>query len=158
MGIGGIGMSSLAAIVQHQNFTVSGCDSKIMQPTITRLQDQGCSIHQHGAPECFCDDITTVVYSTAIPKNHPELVHAHSRGIQILHRAQLLAQLMAKCANSIAVSGSHGKTTTTSLIAHCLAQLGYDPTVVVGGMVPSLNNSNARVGKSSVFVLSLIHI
>lgn len=151
IGIGGIGMSGLAIIAQSQGYTVSGCDIAISPEIASTLKEHDCIVYNHHCSAgCFADDISTVIYNTNIPKDHAELVRAQAHNLTIMHRAELLAFLMRNT-YGIAVSGSHGKTTTTALIAHILTYTHADPTVMVGGIVPSLG-SNARTGSSKLFV------
>lgn len=146
IGIGGIGMSAIAHILHHHGHTVSGCDNNLDQKTVTDLQHLGCSITEHNNDLCYNQTITTIVYSTAIKKDNPELLYAQQKNLSILHRSQALALIM-QTMNSIAIAGTHGKTTTSSLIAHLLLTAHYDPTIIVGGHITSINN-NARVGNS----------
>jgi len=145
MGIGGIGMSALAIVLRQQGYVVSGCDLDISSPSCLQLQKLGCALQQgHAGLLCQDPTINAVVYTSAVSLDHPELVTARAHGCVIVHRSELLAEL-TKQKFSIAVSGSHGKTTTTALIAHILLHAGIDPTVIVGGHVPSMG-SNARLG------------
>lgn len=151
MGIGGIGMSGIAMICAKRGYTVSGCDLDLNQHSISLLKSLSCSVaHGHLSPICHHDDIDCLVYSTAIFHDHPELTLARTKGIRTMHRSQMLAELMQGM-YTIAVTGSHGKTTTSSLIAHITTHCNQDPTVVVGGHIHSLG-SNARYGKSQLFV------
>jgi len=151
VGIGGIGMSSLAAIVRQLGHRVSGCDADCSQKSIKNLISLGCTIFEgNNTQACNDSSIDTLVYSTAIQKNNPELDAARKRGIPVIHRAALLAELTQK-KTTIAIAGSHGKTTTTALVAHVLTQCNQDPTVIVGGIMHNFN-SNARFGKSALLV------
>lgn len=151
VGIGGIGMSSLAAIIRQQGAQVSGCDVDCSQKSVKNLVALGCEIYEgNNLPSCKDPSIDVLVFSTAIQNNNPELNAARKRGIPVIHRADLLAELTQK-KTTIAVAGSHGKTTTTALIAHTLIQNNQDPTVIVGGMMHNLG-SNARFGKGSLLV------
>lgn len=152
IGIGGIGMSGLAFLASCNNIVVSGCDIDIEQETINHLKNHGCKIYKnHGNPACFNNSIDLYVYSTRISINSSEIEHAKNLGIPILHRAQFLNMLL-KNKKGIAVTGTHGKTTTTSMIAHLLIYAQYDPSVIVGAMVPSIGG-NARNGiHGSLFV------
>lgn len=151
IGIGGIGMSALAHILKSQGYTVSGCDKVINQPTITHLKTIGCTIYEgNGSTHCFNPDITTFVYSTDIHFSAPELIKARERNVPILHRAALLANLMNK-QKGIAISGSHGKTTTSALIAHVLIETGLDPTFAIGGILKN-STTNAHLGTGDYFV------
>lgn len=152
VGIGGIGMSALAHILKKKGYCVSGCDSNIDQKTITQLQKLGCTIHTgNNQSACHDSSINTVVYSSAkTATTQLELEWAQQHSIVTIHRAELLAELM-RTKYSIAVSGSHGKTTTSSLLSHILLESGFDPTIALGGHLHSLD-SNAHVGNSEFFV------
>jgi UDP-N-acetylmuramate--alanine ligase len=151
VGIGGIGMSGIAAILAHQGYQISGCDADVDQHSIKDLQKLGCSIY-HGNNTHFCNDtsIDILVYSSAIKPDNAEIVTAQQRGIPTIPRALMLAELM-RTKYSIAVAGAHGKTTTTSLIAHILFQAHLDPTVIVGGHVKNFS-TNARLGLGDFLV------
>jgi UDP-N-acetylmuramate--alanine ligase len=150
IGIGGIGMSALARLLLEEGYTVSGCDSSQEQKNILQLKALGCTITPHNHNSCKKKSINTIVYSTAIDTENPELLAAKEHGIPCIHRSQLLAELMQK-KYSIAVTGSHGKTTTSSLIAHLLIEANIDPTAIIGGIIHSIG-SNARHGKSNILV------
>lgn len=152
IGIGGIGMSGLAFLASCNNIVVSGCDIDIEQETVNHLKNHGCKIYKdHGNSACFNNNIDLYVYSTRINMNSPEIIHAKNLGISILHRAQFL-NILLKNKKGIAITGTHGKTTTTSMIAHLLICAEHDPSVIVGAMVPSIGG-NARNGRhGSLFV------
>lgn len=151
IGIGGIGMSAIALILQEQGYKVSGCDCNLKQKSVQKLKKLGCTVFEgNNSSQCHDTSIDIVVYSTAIRQDNPELIAAQKRGIPVVSRAQMLAELM-RTKESIAVAGSHGKTTTSSLIAHVLIETDQDPTVVIGGHLQSID-SNARLGKSSLLV------
>jgi len=135
VGIGGIGMSGIATVLVQQGYTVSGCDTDVMQKTVQTLKSHGCIVHEgNNTMHCADSTIDLLVYSSAIKKNSPEILAAQHRGIPTIHRALMLAELMrTKC--SIAVTGAHGKTTTTAIIAHILMYAKYNPTVIVGVML-----------------------
>jgi UDP-N-acetylmuramate--alanine ligase len=151
MGIGGIGMSALAQITQKEGCQVSGCDTNIDQKTVHDLQALGCSI-SHGNNGQYCSDqsIDTVVYSSAINKEDPEFLRAQQRNISIVHRSEILRFLMSS-RTSLAVAGTHGKTTTSSILSHILLEANIDPTILIGGHLNSINN-NAHYGKSKFLV------
>lgn len=151
VGIGGIGMSALATILVQRGITVSGCDADITQKSVLHLKQMGCTIDQgNGSAGCFNPNIDLFVCSTAIKRDMPEIKAALERGIRIISRAELLAELMRE-KYSIAVAGSHGKTTTSALISHILIEANTDPTVIVGGHMGNLGH-NARAGKSDLLV------
>ncbi len=148
VGIGGIGMSGLAEILRSLGFDVSGSDLKHNNTTL-RLEMLGVRIDiGHAAGNVVGSDV--VVYSSAIKPENPELVEARARGIPVIARAEMLAELM-RVKYGVAIAGSHGKTTTTSLIATVLRSAGFDPTVVVGGKMAALG-SNARLGEGDLLV------
>ena len=155
VGIGGIGMSGIATILHHQGYTISGCDPDIKQDTVTQLKKLGCHIY-HGNNNTACDDpsidilVYIPMYATTIPAVTAEIARAQARHIPTISRAQMLAELM-RTKYSVAIAGSHGKTTTTSLIAHILIEAQMDPTVVIGGQLKNLS-SNARVGNGDFLV------
>ncbi len=148
IGVGGIGMSGLAEILRTLEFDVSGSDLKPNDIT-RRLETMGVRIDVgHLAENVTGADV--IVYSSAIAKTNPEMVRARALEIPIISRAEMLAELM-RVKYTVAIAGSHGKTTTTSLVATVLRAAGLDPTVVVGGKVNALG-SNARLGMGDLFV------
>ncbi|MCD8218499.1 MAG: UDP-N-acetylmuramate--L-alanine ligase [Clostridiales bacterium] len=150
IGIGGISMSGLAEIVLKEGFTVSGSDNKTSDLT-DRLAAHGARIDIGQKAENVADHPDLVVYTAAIHPDNPEWQAAESAGIPMLSRAEFLGQLMDNYTDSIAVSGTHGKTTTTSMIAHILLAAKADPTISVGGMLDAIGG-NIRVGGSKVFL------
>lgn len=151
VGIGGIGMSGIATILKNQGYIISGCDADLDQPSIKMLQQLDCRIYQ-GNNTDLCNDssINVLVYSSAIQGQNPEIIAAQQRGIPTIPRAIMLAELM-RTKYSLAIAGSHGKTTTTSLISHILIEAGIDPTVIIGGHLKTISN-NARVGDGDFLV------
>jgi len=148
IGIGGIGMSGLAEILRTLEFEVSGSDLKPNDIT-RRLETMGVRVDAgHRAENVEGADV--VVYSSAITGDNPETLRARALEIPIISRAEMLAELM-RVKYTVAIAGSHGKTTTTSLVATVLRAAGLDPTVVVGGKVNALG-SNARLGFGDLFV------
>ena len=148
VGIGGIGMSGIAEVLLNLGYAVSGSDQSETDITL-RLSSLGARICRgHQASNLGETDV--VVTSTAIRPDNPEALAAHERGIPVIPRAEMLAELL-KMKFSIAVSGMHGKTTTTSMISTVLAQGGLDPTMVIGGKLASIG-SNARLGNGEVIV------
>lgn len=149
IGIGGIGMSGIAEVLCNLGFEISGSDIKKSKNT-DRLEVQGVKIFEGHAAENV-GDAQVVVYSSAVQQDNPEMVIARERKIPVIPRAEMLAELMVLKPYAVAVSGTHGKTSTTSMVATVLGHAGVDPTTVVGGVVESLG-SNAKVGKSEWFV------
>ena len=148
IGIGGIGMSGLAEILRTLDFDVSGSDLKANDST-RRLETLGVRVAiGHAAENVAGADV--VVYSSAIDPKNPEIARARALEIPIIPRAEMLAELM-RTRYAITIAGSHGKTTTTSLVATVLRAAGLDPTVVVGGKVNALG-TNARLGEGDLFV------
>ena len=151
IGIGGIGMSGIAKILKHQEYIISGCDLDCEQQTVHDLQAMGCEISNgHNSQLCNSTDIDVIVYSSAVAKTSPEVVAAQQRGVPTIPRALMLAELM-RTKYSIAISGSHGKTTTTSLVGHILLEAKLDPTVIVGGRVKNLS-TNAHHGSGEFLI------
>jgi len=150
MGIGGISMSGLAEILIKEGFKVSGSDMKESDITLM-LRDKGCSISIGQVKENITDDIDVVVYTAAIREDNEEYCEVKRRGIPMLSRAQLLGQIMAFYKYSVAVAGTHGKTTTTSMMTSVLLAGEKDPTVSIGGMLSQIGG-NIRVGSSDYFV------
>jgi UDP-N-acetylmuramate--alanine ligase len=150
VGIGGIGMSGLAEVLLEMGYRVSGSD--LRRTAITeRLTARGAKIYQ-GHAASHLADAKAVVVSSAVSVDNPEVVEARRRSIPVIPRGDLLAELMRQ-KFGIAVAGSHGKTTTTSMVAAILSHAGLDPTVVVGGLVGSMGGGNARLGKSDYLVV-----
>jgi UDP-N-acetylmuramate--alanine ligase len=149
IGIGGIGMSGIAEVLITLGFSVTGSDIK-ESPTVKRLRAAGAKVFI-GHQGDNVDSADVVVRSSAVDDANPEVVEANRRKIPVIHRAEMLAELM-RLKYGIAVAGSHGKTTTTSMLATCLAAGGLDPTVVIGGRLDSLGGSNARLGAGDYLV------
>lgn len=149
VGIGGVGMSGIAEVLLNLGYPVSGSDLKQSKYT-QRLKKLGAQIYI-GHRKSNLKEVSVVVMSTAIKPDNPELIEAHARQVPVIRRAQMLAQLMRFSKYGIAVAGTHGKTTTTSLIASMLYQGGLDPTVIIGGKVNSFR-SNARLGRGEFMV------
>ncbi|PYT01222.1 MAG: UDP-N-acetylmuramate--L-alanine ligase [Acidobacteria bacterium] len=150
VGVGGIGMSGIAEVLLNMGFRVSGSDLRRSDVT-ARLEHLGAKIYEgHAAENVWGAHV--VVRSTAVREDNPEVLEARHRSIPVIPRAEMLGELMRLKPHTIAVAGSHGKTTTTSMVATVLAHAGLDPTVVVGGVVGAMG-SNARLGKSDLMVV-----
>ncbi len=150
IGIGGISMSGLAEILLKEGFRVSGSDNKASDLT-ERLAAHGATIYIGQKAQNLSSAIDLVVYTAAIHPDNPEWQAAEALQLPMLSRAEFLGQLMDNYASSIAVSGTHGKTTPTSMIAHILLAADTDPTISVGGMLNAIGG-NIRVGGSNVFL------
>ncbi len=148
VGIGGIGMSGIAEVLINLGYVVSGSDLK-ESDTTRRLADLGAAIYV-GHERRNVGQADVVVTSSAVRLGNPEVEEAKKRSIPVIPRAEMLAELM-RMKYGVAVAGSHGKTTTTSLIATVLYEAGLDPTAVIGGKLPSLG-SNARLGQGEYLV------
>ncbi|HYO90058.1 MAG TPA: UDP-N-acetylmuramate--L-alanine ligase [Pyrinomonadaceae bacterium] len=150
VGIGGIGMSGIAEVLVNLGFRVSGSDLKGSDVT-RRLGQLGVEFSEGHRAENV-GDAHVVVRSTAVRDDNPEIVEARRLSIPVIPRAEMLAELMRLKPYSVAVAGSHGKTTTTSMVATVLGHAELDPTIVVGGVVGAFG-SNARLGKSDLMVV-----
>jgi len=148
IGIGGMGMSGIAELLVNLGYHVSGSDMQRTDIT-SRLESFGVRIAQ-GHDAANVGDAEVVVFSSAVKPSNPEIVSARERGLAIVPRAEVLAELM-RLRQGIAVAGAHGKTTTTSMIALVLDVAGLDPTVVIGGRVSSFG-SNAKLGRGKYLV------
>ena len=150
IGIGGISMSGLAEILLDRGFTVTGSDSQ--ESELTRhLEEKGARVVYEQKAENLTDGIDVVVFTAAVHPDNPEYAQAAAMGLPILSRAELLGQVMKNYKNSIAVSGTHGKTTTTSMMAEVLLHVDMDPTISVGGILKSIGG-NIRVGGPDLFL------
>jgi len=150
VGIGGIGMSGLAEVLLELGYPVSGSDLKL-SPATERLAALGAVIHEGHAAEHVAG-ANAVVMSSAVHRDNPEVVEARRLGLPVIPRGELLAELM-RLKFGIAIAGSHGKTTTTSMVAALLIHAGLDPSVMVGGRAAVLRGSNARVGAGDYLVV-----
>ena len=150
IGIGGISMSGLAEILLKESFTISGSDAK--ESDLTRhLTSLGAQVFYGQKAENILPGTDLVVYTAAIHPDNPEFAAAKAAGVPMLTRAELLGQIMRNYDTPIAVSGTHGKTTTTSMLSHILMAADCDPTISVGGILPSIGG-NIRVGHSENFI------
>ncbi|HEX7816234.1 UDP-N-acetylmuramate--L-alanine ligase [Dyella sp.] len=148
IGIGGVGMSGIAEVLHNLGYAVSGSD-RSHSPTAQRLQQLGITVHVGHAAE-HIGDADVVVTSSAIGQDNPELVAARAARIPVVPRAEMLGELM-RFRRGIAIAGTHGKTTTTSLAASVLAEADYDPTFVIGGQLNAAG-ANARLGTGQYIV------
>ncbi len=150
IGIGGISMSGLASILLKEGFRVSGSD--VHASALTRqLAEQGACIHYGHSAANVSPEVKAVVYTAAVKEDNPEIQESLRLGIPLLTRAELLGQLMKNYRTAIGISGTHGKTTATSMMTHILLEANADPTVSVGGILHSIGG-NIRVGGSDYFV------
>src|SRR5713226_6231969 len=149
-GIGGIGMSGIAEVLLNLGYTISGSDLKLT-PVTDRLAKLGATIYE-GHDASHLSGAKALVVSSAVDEQNAEVQEARRLQIPVIPRGELLAELM-RLKYGIAVAGSHGKTTTTSMTATILNYAGLDPTVVVGGRVGTMGGSNARVGHSDFLVV-----
>lgn len=149
VGIGGIGLSAIAEILLSRGFRVSGSD--IRESDVTdRLASLGAGIYlSHDA--AHVDGADVVIYSAAVPEDNPELAAAREKGLRMMSRAEALGAVMSDYGTSVAVSGTHGKTTTTSMISLILERAALSPTVLIGGHLNEFNG-NVKVGTSEYFV------
>ena len=150
IGIGGISMSGLAEILMKEGFTVSGSDSK-ESPLTDHLTAKGAVIFYGQKASNIIDGIDVVVYTAAIHEDNEEFIEAKRQNLPMLSRAELLGQLMTNYDTPVAVSGTHGKTTTTSMLSHIFLEGEMDPTISVGGILKAIHG-NIRVGSSGLFV------
>jgi UDP-N-acetylmuramate--alanine ligase len=149
VGIGGIGMSGIAELLINLGYQVSGSDIQD-SPVTARLAHLGGKIF-HGHKRENIGEADVVVYSSAVSSDNPEIIEATERYIPVIPRAEMLAELM-RLKYGVAIAGSHGKTTTTSMIASILTSAGLDPTVVIGGRLDIWGGSNAKLGQGDILV------
>jgi UDP-N-acetylmuramate--alanine ligase len=149
VGIGGIGMSGIAEVLLNLGYHVSGSDLR-RSPITDRLEKLGASVYE-GHKATNVEDAQVVVTSTAVRPDNPEVIEAARTQVPVIPRAEMLAELM-RLKYGIAIAGSHGKTTTTSMVATALDRAGVDPTIVVGGRVNTLG-SNAKLGRGDFMVV-----
>ncbi|MBX3251704.1 MAG: UDP-N-acetylmuramate--L-alanine ligase [Myxococcales bacterium] len=141
VGLGGVGMSGIAEVLLDAGFAVSGSDLRL-NDYAKRLVEKGATFFEGHAPS-HVEGADVVVFSSAVPRDNPELVEARARAIPVIPRAEMLGELM-RLKDGIGIAGSHGKTTTTSLVATVLRDAGLDPTVVIGGKLNALGSGAAR--------------
>lgn len=150
IGIGGISMSGLAEVLLEERFSISGSDAKESDLT-KKLEQKGAVIYYGQSAENIRPDTDLVVYTAAIHADNPEYQAAAAKNIPMLSRAELLGQIMNNYKQSVAIAGTHGKTTTTSMATHILLAAHTDPTVSIGGILSAIGG-NIRVGHSTYFV------
>lgn len=149
VGIGGVGMSAIARVMLQQGYVVTGSDRHLNALTDALAREGVLVFEGHEAAQVGNAEV--VIISSAVPSDNPEVQAARRRGIPVLKRVDILQDLMAGQLG-VAIAGTHGKTTTTSMIVHILVEAGYDPTYIVGGVVPS-TGTNAGVGRGDAFVI-----
>lgn len=150
IGIGGISMSGLAEILLERNYKVSGSDMK-SSPITDKLEKMGAEIHIGQRAENISEDVSLVVYTAAISSDNPEFIRSQEMNIRMMDRAEFLGKVMNGHKYNIAIAGTHGKTTTTSMISHIALSAALDPTILVGGELDIIGG-NVRTGKSEYFI------
>ncbi|MFH1837418.1 MAG: UDP-N-acetylmuramate--L-alanine ligase [Candidatus Omnitrophota bacterium] len=150
VGIGGIGMSALAQVSLSKGDIVSGSDIRMSNLTES-LSSQGARISEKHTKEGVTADLDLVVVSSSIKESNPELLSAREKGIETITRSELLRRFMEESACAVAVTGTHGKTTTSSLIAHIMEKAGKDPTIILGGEIESIKG-NAKYGSGGTLI------
>jgi len=150
VGIGGIGMSGIAEILLNQGFEISGSDRALSEVT-SHLSKLGIKIYEGHSPENL-KDADVLVYSSAVMTDNPEVQAAIERKIPIIKRSEMLAECM-RMKYGIGIAGTHGKTTTTSMVGLTLTEGGIDPTIIVGGKLSGLGGTNARLGQGEFIVV-----
>lgn len=152
IGIGGVSMSGIAEILQSMGYKISGSDNT-SSSTTERLLSNGIKINIGQAKENINDNIALVVYTAAIKPDNPELLEAKARNIPCLERSTLLGELTRMYENTIAICGTHGKTTTTSMVSLAFMEGNKNPTIQVGADLRQLNNANYRIGSRDYFII-----
>ena len=150
VGIGGIGMSGIAELLMNLGFHITGSDINHSE-NVKRLESNGIKI-SIGHQSKNVNNADAVVYSSAVPSDNPEIIAAIKKSIPVIRRAEMLAELINLKQTSIAVGGTHGKTSTSSMIGMVLEKTGHDPTLVVGGLVSNLN-TNVKLGSGNLIVV-----
>ncbi|MEO8168668.1 MAG: UDP-N-acetylmuramate--L-alanine ligase [bacterium] len=151
VGIGGIGMSGIAEILMDQGFSITGSD-KAASDNTERMQELGAKVSIGHDAKNLDSDVDVLVYSSALALDNPEIAEAMQRQIPVIRRAEMLAEVM-RLKYGIGIAGTHGKTTTTSMVSLVLMEGGVDPTVIVGGRLHGLAGSNARLGQGDFIVV-----
>ncbi|WP_027632549.1 UDP-N-acetylmuramate--L-alanine ligase [Clostridium hydrogeniformans] len=149
IGIGGVSMSGLAAVLLNNGYKVSGSDRNSSNIT-NLLEEKGCEIYI-GHDKNNLRDVSLVVYTAAIPSDNPELIYAKENNIHLMDRAEFLGLIMKGHKYNVAISGTHGKTSTTSMISHITLKENLDPTILVGGNLDIIDG-NFRIGNSEYFI------
>lgn len=150
IGIGGISMSGFAELLRSRGFTVSGSD-RTKSPITEHLESLGIKVAYEQVAANITDDIDVVIYTAAIHPDNPEYAECVRRGLPMMERAELVGQVMKNYSTAVAVAGTHGKTTTTSIASHMMISAGMDPTISVGGILPAIGG-NIRIGESANFI------
>ena len=150
IGIGGISMSGFAELLHSMGFVISGSD-RAKSPITEHLEHLGMTIAYRQVAENITDDIDLIVYTAAIHPDNPEYAECVRRGLPMLERAELVGQVMKNYGTAIAVAGTHGKTTTTSIASQILLEADLDPTISVGGILPAIGG-NIRIGRDDNFI------
>ena len=151
VGVGGIGMSGIAEILIDEGFKITGSDRAASDNT-ERLETLGAKVYIGHEAKNLEPDVDALVYSSAVAPDNPEVLEARQRKIPVIRRAEMLAEVM-RLKYGIGIAGTHGKTTTTSMVSLILMEGGIDPTVIVGGRLHGLAGSNARLGKGDFIVV-----
>ena len=149
IGIGGVSMSGLAAVLLTKGYKVSGSDAKESE-VLNKLRKSGAEIYIGHRSENL-KNVDLVVYTAAIPSTNPELIEAKNQNIELMDRAEFLGYIMKGHKYNVAVAGTHGKTTTTSMLSHITLSADLDPTILVGGDVDAIHG-NFKIGESEYFV------
>lgn len=149
IGIGGVGMSALAKVLRHRGFEVAGSDL-VEGRSVRELKGLGIPVHL-GQKEDFFQSQDQVIYSSAITSDHPEMIWAREKKLPVFHRGEVLASLLNQAQTSIAVTGTHGKTTTTAMVSFVLSEIGRHPTCLIGGDLVNVG-SNTILGGDEFFV------
>ncbi len=152
IGIGGVSMSGIAKILSNMGFKICGSDINTSSTT-ERLINEGIKIYNNQSSSIITDDIALVAYTAAIKEDNPELMEAKKRNIPCIERSKLLGELTRMYKDTIAICGTHGKTTTTSMVALSFINALKDPTIQVGADLSKLGNTNYRIGKSEYFII-----
>ena len=151
VGIGGIGMSGIAELLMNLRFSISGSDISENE-NVKRLRGMGVDVRIGHDINNVTNDIDVLVYSSAVSLENPEIMRARQKGIPVIRRAEMLGELISVKETSIAIGGTHGKTTTSSMVGTVLSHEKMDPTLVVGGLVHNLD-TNSKLGSGNIIVV-----